>query len=170
MKSFLYLLSGTALLAYSITANGLNLPNNVIPTSPKPTSPKPTMDSSQPLKSVSLQAREEEFSPLGQPPKADRPISFATVFLSFENPIERDQTLQIDRIDIIDRHSQTSILNSSAAQTLTLRPLEHSIIDIHLQSRQNYGKSSQLQAIVRYHIAGQTNSLTMQSLPVTIER
>lgn len=166
MRNILYLLSASALIAYSVTANGSNLPHNLMPTSSKP-----VMDTTLLLKSVSLQAREEELAPLGRPPQADRPISFATVFLAFENPNLQIKQITIEQVTIVDCLSQRSLLTLPHPQVLTLNPMEHSTIDIQLNQPKPYGATGSVEAIVTYRLVdkmGASNQL--RSAAVSIDR
>lgn len=166
MKSLAYLLSGVALLACSLTPNSSG-------TSAHSANSVPSK--SNLLKSVALQAREEMRLPPGSQPHPNRPISFATVLLNFENPVTQEQTLRIEKVEVVDRLTQRSLLVSSTPQLLTLRPLEHAMIDIQLQSPKAYGALGQVQAIVTYSIGshhGQVDGQPqeMRSEAIAIER
>jgi hypothetical protein len=123
------------------------------------------------LKSVSLQAREEELAPLGRPPQPNRPISFATVFLTFENPDLQVKQITIEQVTIIDHLSQRSLLTLPQPRVITLNPMENSVIDIQLNQPKPYSSIGAVEAIVTYRLADQTGtSSQIRSKAVTIDR
>jgi hypothetical protein len=155
MKSILSLLFGTILLA--CTANADRLSSNAA--------------SPQIATSISLQAREEINSPRGIQDSPDRPISFATVLLTFENPDLQVKQITIDQVTIVDRLSQRSLLALSQPRVLTLNPLEHSTIDIQLNQAKPYGSIGSVEAIVTYHLGDQIGkSSQIRSKAVNVDR
>jgi hypothetical protein len=167
MKSLIHLLFGSILLACSTMANSVSQFIPVV----VPTSAKQAMTTPDLLKSVSLQAREEELAPLGRPPQPNRPISFATVFLTFENPDLQVKQITIEQVNIVDRLSQRSLLTLSQPRVLTLNPLEHSTIDIQLNQAKPYGSIGSVEAIVTYHLGDQIGkSSQIRSKAVTVDR
>jgi hypothetical protein len=155
MKSILSLLFGTLLLA--CTANADRLSSNAA--------------SSQIATSISLQAREEINPPRGINNSSDRPVSFATVLLTFENPDLQVKQITIEQVTIVDRLSQRSLLSLSQPRVLTLNPMEHSTIDIQLNQSKPYGAMGSVEAIVTYRLGDQLGkSSQIRSKTVTIDR
>jgi hypothetical protein len=155
MKSTLSLLFGTILLACSSSAEHLN--SNAA--------------SPHLLKAITLQAREELRQPSGLPKTVDRPISFATVMLTFENPDLQIKKITIEQVTIVDRLSQRSLLTLPQPRHLTLNPMEHSTIDIQLNQPKPYGSVSSVEAIVTYRLADQIGaSSQIRSASVSIDR
>lgn len=155
MKSILSLLFGTLLLACTANADRLN--SNAA--------------SSQIATSISLQAREEINSPRGISASPDRPISFATVLLTFENPDLQAKQITIEQVNIVDHLSQRSLLSLTKPQSLQLQPMEHSTIDIHLEKTKPYGAIGAVQAIITYRVVGQVGKAQqLRSATMKIDR
>jgi hypothetical protein len=155
MKSILSLLFGTLLLACTANADRLN--SNAA--------------SPQIATSISLPAREEINSPRGISASPDRPISFATVLLTFENPDLQVKQITIEQVNIVDRLSQRSLLSLPHPRVLTLNPMEHSSIDIQLNQLKPYGAIGSVEAIVTYRLSDQTGkSSQIRSKAVKIDR
>lgn len=133
-----------------------------------PTTPKNSMlgTNSIIIKSLTLMAREEKLAPLGQPPKRDRNIGFADVFLTMENLKEANTTLVIEKIQIQDVTSGSLQLVSQKPETISLNPLENSVNDFHLTNKTGYATKGQVKAIVTFRISDQVQ--VIQSLPVDI--
>ncbi len=154
MKSILSICLGSVLLAGSTQADRLI-----------------SDPESQLLKSISLQAREEINNPPGSQPNADRPISFATIILTFENPDLQVKQITIEQVTIVDRLSQRSLLTLPQPRVITLNPMEHSTIDIQLNQPKPYGAIGSVEAIVTYRLADQIgNASQIRSAAVVIDR
>jgi hypothetical protein len=154
MKSILSICLGSILLTGSAQADRLTASPDL-----------------QLLKSISLQAR-EEINPLpGSNNSPDRPISFATVFLTFKNPDLQVKQITIEQVTIVDHRSQRSLLSLSQPRFLTLNPMEHSTIDIQLHQTNPYGSMGSVEAIVTYRLEEQAEkSSQIRSKAVTIDR
>ncbi|MBW4504933.1 MAG: hypothetical protein KME64_00205 [Scytonematopsis contorta HA4267-MV1] len=134
-----------------------------------PITPENTMSGTNNIiiKSLTLMAREEKLPPLGQPPKPNRDIGFADVFLTLENPKEANATLVIEKIQIQDVTSSSLQLVSQKPQVISLGPLENSVNDFHLTNKIGYTTRGQVKAIVTYRINDQVQ--VIQSSPVDIK-
>jgi hypothetical protein len=155
MKPILSLLFGTILLA--CTANADRLSSNAA--------------ASQIATSISLQVREEINPPRGISNSPDRPISFATVLLTFENPDLHIKQITIEQVTIIDHLSQRSLLSLPQPRLITLNPMEHSAIDIQLNQPKPYGAIASVEAIVTYRLGDQIGkSSQIRSKAVSIDR
>jgi hypothetical protein len=115
---------------------------------------------------VKLLAREEKSAPLGAPPQADRPVGFADVFIYLENPGLETQEIRIDHIEI--RDSFGVILEDAIAQTVELKPMQHSEQDFHLTNRKGYSWWGRVRAVVTYTVGDRTQ--VIESLPVQVKR
>jgi hypothetical protein len=155
MKSILSLLFGSLLLSCTTNPNGLS--SNAA--------------ASQLMTSISLQAREEINSLPGERDRNDRPISFATVLLTFENPDLQVKQITIEQVNIVDHLSQRSLLSLPQPRVITLKPMEHSAIDIQLNQSKPYGSIGLVQAIVFYRLEDEVgNSSQIRSKAVMIDR
>lgn len=116
---------------------------------PPPAMPSPTPAS---IQTVTLIAQQETLPPLGTPPQSDRPIGFASIFLTLENPSDRTQSLELLNIEVIAVDNGKTQLRSDAAQTIKLMPLENAVLDIQLNNREGYGTEGEVKAIATYRI------------------
>ena len=105
------------------------------------------------VSTVTLIAQEESIPPFGMPVAPDRPIGFASVFLALRNPLESQQTLIIQSIQIVNAETGTVELRQDAPQSVTLMPLEHATVDVHLSNQTAYLESGPVKAIATYTIA-----------------
>jgi hypothetical protein len=167
MLKLIALLSGTALLmacgSHLIATSSPSLPST--PNPPNPPNPMLTATGIT-LQPVTLQAREEQQSSSGQPPKADRDIGFADVFWQLENQRETEQTVVIEQIQIQDAATGRVYMTTTAPQTIRLRPLESVAQDFHLTNKTGFSGQGAIQAIVRVKIAGQSTVLTSSAIRV----
>ena len=117
---------------------------------------------------VSLLSQENKLPPLGIPPQRNRDIGFATVFVSLENHQMKNQTVIIKKIEVrnVSDHKLQSF--SFQPKQIELKPLENSVIDIHLTNKMGYSGKDQVKAIITYQIGSQVN--TIESNPVNVNR
>ena len=115
---------------------------------------------------VSLLSRENKLPPVGIPNQSNRDIGFATVFLSLENHQEKNQTVTIKNIEI--RNASDLQLQSFSFETrqIELKPLENSVIDIHLANKIGYVGEDPVKAIVTYQIGSQVNVIESEAVEV----
>lgn len=158
------LLAGLALVAIACTA----------PTSQS--SPPPTTMQSNAIQSTAVQpaliqtatliAQQEQLPPLGTQPEANRPIGFASIFLTLENPSDRPQTLELLKVEVIAVENDSIQLSTDQAQTHRLMPLENAVLDIQLNNQSGYQTRGAVKAIATYRIGNQTHRI--ESLAVEI--
>lgn len=115
---------------------------------------------------VTLLAREERNPPDGLPPRVDRPIGLASVFLYFENPGLEDVTIVLETIEIQTVDGQPQPFEFSSTD-IHLRPLEHSELLFHLSNTVGYVGHGPVQAIATYRVGDRQYHLT--SDPVEIQ-
>jgi hypothetical protein len=121
------------------------------------------------IKSVKLQAREDQHGfRTGQPSKRDRDIGFADVFLWLENPQEVNTRLVIQRIEIRDALTGKVHLASTRPQEILLGPLENSVNDFHLTNKSGYSGGGKVKAVVIYQIGDRVTLI--ESSPVEVDR
>jgi hypothetical protein len=120
------------------------------------------------IKSIRLIAREQRRPPLGELPKADRDIGFATVFLTIENAQQEPANLVIERIQIEDANNSHVQLEHQGQQKIRLKPLENSVNDFHLTNKVGYTTQNRVKAVVTYQIDNQSHVIA--SDPVAVER
>jgi len=115
---------------------------------------------------VSLLSQEKRLPPLGIPPQADRDIGFATVFFSLENHQMKNQTVMIKNIEVrnVSDHKLQSF--SFEPKQIELKPLENSVIDIHLTNKTGYSGKGQVKAIITYQIGEEVNTIESQAVEV----
>ncbi|TVQ20468.1 MAG: hypothetical protein EA367_08550 [Leptolyngbya sp. DLM2.Bin15] len=116
---------------------------------------------------VTLLAWEERDPPDGLPPRADRPIGFASVFLYLENPGLEDVTIVLETIEIQTVDGQPQAFEFSSTD-IRLRPLEHSELVFHLSSTVGYCGDGPVQVIATYRVGDRHYHLTSE--PVEIQR
>ncbi len=137
-----------------------------------PTMTLPTLPSTQVLKQVTLQAREERNPPLGRPSRqrpaqTDRPIGFAEVFIRLENPSEQDLQIRLQRIDILSQDGQRQPFTSEAKE-IRLRPLENAEHLIRLTNLSGYSSPQPVRAVITYSLQGKT--YRAETVAVAIDR
>jgi len=115
-----------------------------------------------------LLATEEIRPPLGVKPDPTRDIGFASVFLSLENHQETNQTITIQNIEIRNVSDNQLQDFSFESKEIELKPLENSVIDIHLTNKTGYLGQDQVKAIVTYQIGDQV--YTIESEFVEVDR
>lgn len=118
------------------------------------------------IKNLTLMAREEKLPPLGQPPKPNRDIGFADVFLTVENTKEAKTTLVIEKIQIQDAINGSLQLVSQNPEAIHLNPLENSVNDFHLTNKTGYATKGQVKAIVTYRINDQVQVIQSAAVDV----
>jgi hypothetical protein len=117
---------------------------------------------------VSLLSQENKLPPLGVPPQANRDIGFATVFLTLENHQQKNQTVKIKKIEIRNVADHKLQFFKFKPQSIELKPLENSVIDIHLTNKTGYSGKDQVKAIITYQIGEQVNKI--ESEPVKVDK
>lgn len=139
-------------------------------TAPVPSSPKPTMSTTAQvsIQHVKLIAREETRPPLGQPDRPNRPIAFADVFLTLQNPEQHDVEIIIRRIEIRNVETEAVYLTTSSPTLIRLRPLENSVNDVHLMHKTGFPGQDPVKAVVYYEIERRPGII--ESQPVTVTR
>lgn len=114
------------------------------------TSRHPSSQSSPFVHTVTLLAQEERIPPFGQSADPNRPVGFATVFLSLRNPIDDKQTLTLQSIKVVNAESGQVELAQEQPKPITLMPLEHATIEVHLTNQTGYAESGAVKAIATY--------------------
>lgn len=104
------------------------------------------------IRAITLIAHEETKALLGVSHRNDRPIGFASVFLSIENPVEDEYQLVVQSIEVIDAVTGSVLLCQTAPQTIHLMPLEHTTGDVHLTNQTGYAATQTVQAIAHYQV------------------
>ncbi|MFM7363953.1 MAG: hypothetical protein ACKO11_05515 [Cuspidothrix sp.] len=115
---------------------------------------------------VSLLSQEKRLPPLGIPPHANRDIGFATVFVSLENRDLKNQTVTIKNIEVhnVSDHKLQSF--SFQPKQIELKPLENSVIDIHLTNKTGYSGKDRVKAIITYQIGEEVNKIESEAVEV----
>jgi hypothetical protein len=117
---------------------------------------------------LSLMAREERLPPLGLPPDPNRDIGFATVMVRLNNPCNVQQTISIDAIEIRCIADQQRQPFTFKPRTLELKPLENSVVDLHLTNTVGFLCNDSVQAVVNVR-QGSGPSATLCSEATAIE-
>lgn len=120
------------------------------------------------IKSITLKAREEKRAATGETPNLNRSIGFADVFLTIENNKEASTNLVIEKIQIQDTINGRLQLVKQEPKEISLKPLENSVNDFHLNNKTGYPTRNQVKAIVTYRIGAQVG--VMESSPVNVDR
>jgi hypothetical protein len=113
-------------------------------------------------------ARQDTSQPTGVSPQNNRDIGRATVFLSLENRQQKNQTVIIKKIEVCnvtDNKLQSFIFQP---KQIELKPLENSVLDIHLTNKIGYSGKDKVKAIITYQIGKQVNKI--ESEPVEVDR
>jgi hypothetical protein len=118
---------------------------------------------------VSLAAKEDTLPPLGLPPKPDRDLAFATVFVTLANQLETNQSVTLHALEIRTEPGQQPDPFAFTPQTVELKPLEHAVLDIQLRKPTLFLAKDRVKATVRYQV-GPGPVLTVASEAVAIER
>lgn len=111
---------------------------------------RPTIPPS--IHAITLIAEEETLAPLGSSATTHRPIGFASVFLSIENPVEAEYHLIIKSLRVVDTLTGEVLLHQATPQSITLMPLENPTLDVHLTNQTGYGEAHHVKAIARYQV------------------
>lgn len=101
---------------------------------------------------VSLIAREQPVPPFGTPIDPNRPIGIASVFLTIQNPLERQQSLTVESVKVVNAGSEQVELVSDTPQQVTLMPLEQRMLDIQLTNHTGYKTKGRMKAIATYRV------------------
>ncbi|MBD2136689.1 hypothetical protein H6F32_03585 [Anabaena sp. FACHB-1237] len=117
---------------------------------------------------VSLLSQENKLPPLGVPPQPNRDIGFATVFITLENPQEKNQTVKIEKVEIRNVTDKKLQPFQFKPKSVELKPLENSVVDIHLTNKTGYVGKDKVKAIITYKIGNQTS--VIESQPVTVDK
>jgi hypothetical protein len=115
-----------------------------------------------------LICRERLSSPSGVANQPDRDIGFALVLINLENLQEISQTVTIQEVSIRNSSDGRPQSFSFVPRVISLHPLEHAAVDIHLSNQIGYGAQSSMIAVVTYGINGQ--SYVVQSENVDVDR
>ncbi len=115
---------------------------------------------------VTLSAREEPLPALGVSPASDRDLGFATVFLSLENHQGQNQTIKIQRIEIQSASGGQVQPFAFEPREVQLKPLENSVVDIHLTNKMGYGGGEAVKAVVTYQVGTQVQRMGSEAVDV----
>jgi hypothetical protein len=115
---------------------------------------------------VILLAREELYPPSGTLPQRDRPIGFASVFLSLENPELEDVVIVLEAIEVRSLGNERQSFEFSPTE-IRLRPLERSELVFHLSNSVGYTRHEPMQAIATYRVGDRTYQCV--SAPATLQ-
>jgi hypothetical protein len=118
---------------------------------------------------VSLAAREDTLPPLGIPPKPDRDVAYATVFVKLANQRDTHQSVTLQALVIRSEPEQQHEPFAFTPRTVELKPLEHVLVDIHLRKPTVFLAKERVRAIVRFQV-GRESVATVVSEAVAIER
>jgi len=113
-----------------------------------------------------LVAREEIRSPSGIPPQLDRDIGFASVFLSLENYRETNKIVTIQNVEIQNASDSKMKHFDFKPRLIELKPLENSIVDIHLRNKTGYDGKYLVKVIVTYKIDGIIETIESKAVEV----
>ena len=115
---------------------------------------------------VSLLSQENKLPPLGIPPQPNRDIGFATVFVSLENHQMKNQTVIIKKIEVRNVSDRKLQSFSFQPKRIELKPLENSVIDIHLTNKIGYSGKDRVKAIITYQIGEEVNKIESEAVEV----
>lgn len=135
---------------------------------PLPTLSPMSLTSNVIIKQVTLQVREEKFSPDGVAPNGDREVGFADVFLSIENLQHEQISLVVKQIQLLNAATNQIQLTTQRPTEIHLNPLESSINDFHLANKTGFQTSKSVKALVTYQVGNQTQ--TIESKAVEVQR
>ncbi len=113
-----------------------------------------------------LVCREQLSPPSGAAHQPNRDIGFALVLVNLENLQEVPQTVVIQEINIQNSSDGRPQFFSFEPRVISLHPLEHALIDIHLSNPIGYGTQMSMTAIVTYKINGQAYIIQSESVDV----
>ncbi len=155
-----------ALLALALLS--CSLPSQSQSTPPPPNSTMNPISTHPSIPALTLVAREERLPPLGEPPNPDRPISFAAVFLQLKNPQMATIEVQLQEVEIVTAGDRPTpaLMTLAPSQTLTLKPLENSVVEVQLTSPSPYPGQGAVRAIATYQIDGVTYRAESPAVPV----
>lgn len=165
-------LMATALFSSALISSQQPLPHSSAPASAPAESQRsstPPPRHSMVTITASLVAREDRLPPLGLPPNPNREIGFATVVVHLDNPQDARQVVTLEAIDILSEPEQQPQPFVFKPRTLELKPMERSVVDIHLSNRTGFPAKGRVKAFVRYHL-GSGPVATVASEAVAIER
>lgn len=111
------------------------------------------------VKQITLQVREEKFSPDGAAPKADRDVGFADVFLSVENLKQEQVNIVVKQIQILDAATNRVQLTTHHPIKVQLHSLESSVNDFHLTNKTGFKGVKTLKAVVIYQVGDRTQTV-----------
>jgi hypothetical protein len=117
---------------------------------------------------VSLLSKEEKLPLLGTLPQTNPDVGFASIFLNLENHQEQNQIITIQNIEIRNKSDRYLQAFPFQLQKIELKPLENSVIAIHLTNKIGYVGQDQVLAIVSYQIGDRINII--ESKAVEIDR
>ena len=117
---------------------------------------------------VSLLSKEENLPLVGTLPQTNPEVGFASIFLNLENHQEQNQIIIIQNIEIRNKSDRYLQDFPFQVQKIELKPLENSIISIHLTNKTGYVGQDQVLAIVSYQIGDQVEKI--ESEVVDIDR
>lgn len=115
---------------------------------------------------VSLLSQENKLPPLGIPPQKNRDIGFATVFVNLENHDLKNKTVIIKNIEVRNLSDHKLQSFSFQPKQIELKPLENSVIDIHLTNKTGYSGKDRVKAIITYQIGEEVNKIESQAVEV----
>lgn len=115
---------------------------------------------------ISLLSQENKLPPLGIPPQKNRDIGFATVFVSLENHDLKNKTVIIKNIEVRNVSDQKLQSFRFKPKKIELKPLENSVIDIHLTNKTGYSGKDRVKAIITYQIGEEVNKIESQAVEV----
>ncbi|MFZ4641322.1 MAG: hypothetical protein ACOYMP_13095 [Nodosilinea sp.] len=115
---------------------------------------------------VTLLPREEKLPAIGVSPASNRDIGFATVFLSLENHHEQKQTITIQKIEIQSGSGRQVQPFAFEARQIELKPLENSVIDVHLTNKTGYLGGEAVKAVVTYQVGNQVQMMGSEVVDV----
>ncbi len=118
------------------------------------------------FKSLTLIAQQEAQLPDGAIDSPDRPIGFASIFLTLENPSDRIQTLELLKVEVIAMDNGSIQLSSDETQIIKLMPLENAVLDVQLNNLEGYGTEGEVKAIATYRIHETVHSIESTAVEV----
>ncbi len=104
------------------------------------------------IQDMTLIAREAAIPTIGEANTPDRPIGFASVFLTIENPVNAEQSLVLETVEVVSVETREVFFTQPEPQTITLMPLENMELDVQLQNQRGYPATEQVRAIATYYI------------------
>ncbi|MDX2241160.1 MAG: hypothetical protein NW224_10795 [Leptolyngbyaceae cyanobacterium bins.302] len=118
------------------------------------------------VKRTSLIAREKTIPPIGANTKQNYPTKSATVFVELENLQQTDVKVTVQKIEVRNQTSDRLELVNQQPQEITLRPLQSSIRDFHLNKPGTFEKPGEVKAIVTLQINGETRMVESKAIAI----